>query len=114
MSPCANPRTTPAIVDGPSIHAVFSLDRAGSSPLHPPVAMLLLRPCAPALRSTRLARPVFAMSARMYASTTGGRVELAFDHHAPPKEGPHGPQDAPIIFMHGLFGSKKNNRSVSK
>ena len=77
---------------------------------------MLLRPCAPAaLRSVRFARPAFATPIRTYASTAGGRVELAFDHHAPPKEGgPHGPQDAPIIFMHGLFGSKKNNRSVSK
>lgn len=75
---------------------------------------MLLRPGAPALRSARFARPAFAMPIRTYVSATGGRVELAFDHHAPPREGPHGPQDAPIIFMHGLFGSKKNNRSVSK
>ncbi|KAI0490752.1 alpha beta hydrolase fold family [Xylaria cf. heliscus] len=47
------------------------------------------------------------------SSTTGGRVPLVFDHHAAPNSDRHR-QDAPIIFMHGLFGSKKNNRSVSK
>ncbi|KAI0868770.1 alpha beta hydrolase fold family [Hypoxylon argillaceum] len=46
-------------------------------------------------------------------STGAGRVQLVFDHHAPPNSDRHR-QDAPIIFMHGLFGSKKNNRSVSK
>ncbi|RYO93843.1 hypothetical protein DL766_008884 [Monosporascus sp. MC13-8B] len=40
-------------------------------------------------------------------------LPLAYDHHAPPGSG-RCPQDAPIIFMHGLFGSKKNNRTVSK
>ena len=75
---------------------------------------MLLRPCGPALRGVRFARPVLATPIRTYAAAAGSRVELAFDHHAPPNEGPHGPQDAPIIFMHGLFGSKKNNRSVSK
>ncbi|KAF1985958.1 alpha/beta-hydrolase [Aulographum hederae CBS 113979] len=46
------------------------------------------------------------------------RVRLTYDLHSPPpaakekveKEG----NDAPIIFIHGLFGSKKNNRSMSK
>ncbi|KAI4865366.1 alpha/beta-hydrolase [Hypoxylon rubiginosum] len=47
------------------------------------------------------------------SSTSNPRVPLAFDHHEPPKGGRHR-QDAPIIFMHGLFGSKKNNRSVSR
>ncbi|KAI1827557.1 alpha beta hydrolase fold family [Xylaria intraflava] len=47
------------------------------------------------------------------SSTPGDRVRLVFDHHAPPNSDRH-QQDAPIIFMHGLFGSKKNNRSVSK
>ncbi|KAI1129453.1 alpha beta hydrolase fold family [Nemania abortiva] len=46
-------------------------------------------------------------------STGGDRVQLVFEHHEPPKSDRHR-QDAPIIFMHGLFGSKKNNRSVSK
>ncbi|KAH0522091.1 hypothetical protein TsFJ059_005999 [Trichoderma semiorbis] len=38
---------------------------------------------------------------------------LAFDLHAPAS--PKGDEKtAPIIFMHGLFGSKKNNRAISK
>ncbi|KAL7930551.1 Alpha/Beta hydrolase protein [Trichoderma chlorosporum] len=38
---------------------------------------------------------------------------LAFDLHAPanPKADE---KTAPLIFMHGLFGSKKNNRGISK
>ncbi|KAI1117347.1 alpha beta hydrolase fold family [Nemania sp. NC0429] len=51
---------------------------------------------------------------RAYSSpATGERVRLAFDHHAPRNPDRH-QQDSPIIFMHGLFGSKKNNRGVSK
>ncbi|KAI0167045.1 alpha/beta-hydrolase [Hypoxylon sp. FL1284] len=52
---------------------------------------------------------------RQYSSggADSSRVEMAFDHHEPPKGGRH-QEDAPIIFMHGLFGSKKNNRSVSR
>ncbi|KAI1188838.1 alpha beta hydrolase fold family [Nemania serpens] len=51
---------------------------------------------------------------RAYSShATGERVRLAFDHHAP-RNPDHHQQHSPIIFMHGLFGSKKNNRSVSK
>ncbi|KAL7625470.1 hypothetical protein AAE478_004690 [Parahypoxylon ruwenzoriense] len=51
---------------------------------------------------------------RPYSSTTtSARVRLAFDHHQPQKTD-RDQHDAPIIFMHGLFGSKKNNRSVSK
>lgn len=47
---------------------------------------------------------------RKYSSIA--RVSLAFDLHEP-KQGSN-PKHAPIIFMHGLFGSKKNNRSISK
>ncbi|KAH8664339.1 Alpha/Beta hydrolase protein [Xylariales sp. PMI_506] len=42
------------------------------------------------------------------------RVSLAYEHHPPPKAEKHSAQDAPIIFMHGLFGSRKNNRTVSR
>ncbi|KAI0969829.1 alpha beta hydrolase fold family [Xylaria arbuscula] len=63
-------------------------------------------------RSTPLAASIRSLC-RTYSSATGGRVQLVFDHHAPPKSDRHR-QDAPIIFMHGLFGSKKNNRTVSK
>lgn len=55
-------------------------------------------------------RQLLPLSGRAYSTTA--RVPLAFELHKPPKETdkPH----APIIFMHGLFGSKKNNRSMSK
>lgn len=47
---------------------------------------------------------------RLYSS---GTVPLAYDLHEPPK--PVADQKtSPILFMHGLFGSKKNNRSISK
>lgn len=60
----------------------------------------------PAVRATLASAP------RFFATETA-TVNLACDLHLPPnasqpREGP------PIIFMHGLFGSKKNNRSVSK
>ncbi|KAI1407418.1 alpha/beta-hydrolase [Hypoxylon sp. FL1857] len=55
-----------------------------------------------------------AIISRPYSSSAAhSPLPLAYDHHEPPKDGRHR-QDAPIIFMHGLFGSKKNNRSVSK
>ncbi|CAJ2507480.1 Uu.00g086660.m01.CDS01 [Anthostomella pinea] len=60
---------------------------------------------------TTLGAPLRTLS-RPYSSSSS-RVPLVFDHHEPPKSDRHR-QDAPIIFMHGLFGSKKNNRSVSK
>ncbi|KAI2779454.1 mitochondrial hydrolase [Daldinia loculata] len=59
--------------------------------------------------------PFRAIISRSYSSSSAAHhtVPLAFDHHTPPKGG-HDHKDSPIIFMHGLFGSKKNNRSVSK
>ncbi|CAM1508538.1 Fc.00g053860.m01.CDS01 [Cosmosporella sp. VM-42] len=38
---------------------------------------------------------------------------LAYDLHEPPKPRTD-KQNAPILFLHGLFGSKKNNRGISK
>lgn len=59
-------------------------------------------------------------SSQARAISQGAQVEpvpvrpLAFDLHEPatPKtsEGSH----PPIIFLHGLFGSKKNNRGISR
>ncbi|KAI0852281.1 alpha/beta-hydrolase [Daldinia vernicosa] len=62
-----------------------------------------------------LGLPFRAIISRSYSSSSAAHhtVPLAFDHHVPPKGG-HDHKDSPIIFMHGLFGSKKNNRSVSK
>lgn len=42
-------------------------------------------------------------------------VRLAYDLHEPAKPVSDNPnRESPILFLHGLFGSKKNNRSVSK
>ncbi|KAK1657608.1 Alpha/Beta hydrolase protein [Colletotrichum godetiae] len=41
------------------------------------------------------------------------RLTLSYDLHEPSKR-PVGGSSNPIIFLHGLFGSKKNNRSISK
>lgn len=60
-------------------------------------------------------RHVFArhlIQRRLYGSNTK-KLALAFDLHQPTKEQVDSKQ-APIVFMHGLFGSKKNNRSISK
>lgn len=46
------------------------------------------------------------------ASRLISTVPLAYDLHEP-KGGAH-PEGKPIVFLHGLFGSKINNRSVSK
>lgn len=47
--------------------------------------------------------------------STKRTVDLAFDHHAPEAgREKSSVTSAPIIFMHGLFGSRKNNRTVSK
>lgn len=49
--------------------------------------------------------------------STQRTVDLAFDHHAPEagrERSEFSATAAPIVFMHGLFGSRKNNRTVSK
>jgi hypothetical protein len=38
---------------------------------------------------------------------------LAYDLHEPTSPKTDN-QTAPILFLHGLFGSKKNNRAISK
>ena len=39
-------------------------------------------------------------------------VKVAYDFFEPGKEATS--KDAPIVFIHGLFGSKRNNGSMSK
>lgn len=67
-----------------------------------------------AVRIARLSpstpRPAFTL--RQYSS--GTRLTLAYDHHTPPNKDGRDVTDSPIIVMHGLFGSKKNNRGISK
>ncbi len=53
------------------------------------------------------------LSRRPFSSSSLRRdeVDLAFVRHDPPDHGDKGP---PIILMHGLFGSQRNNRTMSK
>jgi hypothetical protein len=43
-------------------------------------------------------------------------MKIAYDLHEPPAKPVKGNREnaPPILFLHGLFGSKKNNRSISK
>lgn len=41
------------------------------------------------------------------------RLPLAYDLYEPPKA-KSGAENGSVILMHGLFGSKRNNRSISK
>ncbi|KAH7393573.1 prolyl oligopeptidase-like protein [Cadophora sp. MPI-SDFR-AT-0126] len=67
----------------------------------PPRISLLSRP-----------RALQSISRRTYSSQKSTRLTLAYDLHSPAKPSSSAPRA--IIFMHGLFGSKKNNRSISK
>ncbi|KAF2423312.1 alpha/beta-hydrolase [Tothia fuscella] len=71
--------------------------------MHPP----RLRPILCQLKAARLQRSI---------STSKPVVELAYDLYEPEssKKNPGAPKNAPVLFLHGLFGSKKNNRSMSK
>jgi hypothetical protein len=63
----------------------------------------------------RLMSPLsYKASAKLWKKcySTAPRVSLAFDLHEPANPSSNAP--GAIIFMHGLFGSKKNNRSISK
>ncbi|OBT95427.1 hypothetical protein VE01_05201 [Pseudogymnoascus verrucosus] len=60
-------------------------------------------------RATRLASLAVVALRRPYSSATVS--PLSFDLHEAPRGEEKG---SPIIFMHGLFGSKKNNRTMSK
>ncbi|KAH8887464.1 alpha/beta-hydrolase [Thozetella sp. PMI_491] len=61
--------------------------------------------------AARVAAPV-ELRPRWY-STRPGTVPLVYDLHEPAKPVTD-QKTSPILFMHGLFGSKKNNRSISK
>ncbi|KAL2068362.1 hypothetical protein VTL71DRAFT_16460 [Oculimacula yallundae] len=49
---------------------------------------------------------------RSYSSQKNTPLKLAYDLHSPSNPSSSAPRA--IIFMHGLFGSKANNRSISK
>lgn len=61
--------------------------------------------------SPRLLSPTLLRVCRRNYSTSR-TVSLAFDLHEPANPSSNAPRA--IVFMHGLFGSKKNNRSISK
>lgn len=61
----------------------------------------------------RLQQPLRQYASRPFSTTElSNGIKIAYDLHEPPKESTS--KNAPIVFMHGLFGSKKNNRSMSK
>ena len=65
----------------------------------------------------RLVRPAPARSllrVRSFSSTSHLHLKLAYDLYEPPIEKSKSAIGNPIVFVHGLFGSKKNNRSMSK
>ncbi|KAK7398000.1 hypothetical protein QQX98_012628 [Neonectria punicea] len=51
-----------------------------------------------------------ATAGRLYSQSVG---PLAYDLHEPASPRTDKAK-APILFLHGLFGSKKNNRGISK
>ncbi|KAI0472044.1 prolyl oligopeptidase-like protein [Xylariaceae sp. FL0804] len=68
-----------------------------------------------ACRALRLGLPTLRAAPSRAYSSSSQRVPLAFDHHGPPQPDDRDRQGGPpILFLHGLFGSKKNNRSVCK
>ncbi|KAK0739187.1 Alpha/Beta hydrolase protein [Apiosordaria backusii] len=75
--------------------------------------MMSIAPRATALRlaARRTVTPSLSQTMKMRYST----VPLAYDLHEPAKPSFDNPnKNSPIVFMHGLFGSKKNNRTISK
>ncbi|KAI3400174.1 hypothetical protein diail_4059 [Diaporthe ilicicola] len=72
------------------------------------------RPVLRGLRQTSL-RPLVAHHSSGSASGAITTVPLVYDLHEPAKPVSDSPdRTSPILFLHGLFGSKKNNRSISK
>lgn len=55
--------------------------------------------------------PIVRLNTFQYAARR--ELSLAYTLHEPPKN-TSGHHERPIIIMHGLFGSKQNNRSISK
>ncbi|KAK0392155.1 hypothetical protein NLU13_1653 [Sarocladium strictum] len=72
----------------------------------------MLAPRSPRWRQSSLRLGALTLYAR-YSQTAVVRP-LAFDLHEPPTSRTKGCSATPILFLHGLFGSKKNNRGISK
>ncbi|KAM0719253.1 hypothetical protein Q7P37_005158 [Cladosporium fusiforme] len=61
----------------------------------------------------RVQQPFRQHACRPFSTTElDSGVKLAYDFFEPAKEATA--KDAPIVFIHGLFGSKRNNGSMSK
>lgn len=61
----------------------------------------------------RVQQPFKQHACRPFSTTElDSGVKLAYDFFEPAKEATA--KDAPIVFIHGLFGSKRNNGSMSK
>ena len=81
---------------------------------------MLTRRTLPRLQSLKAS--VTSTCAQRNAFSTvelGDGIKIAYDLHEPPSKPESGLQGLrenapPILFLHGLFGSKKNNRSMSK
>ncbi|KAI1491119.1 alpha beta hydrolase fold family [Biscogniauxia mediterranea] len=86
-------------------------------------------PSSPLLLQRHLLLPFLPqrLRHRLYSTTTADNtrvVRLVYDHHEPPSSGAtitptpdddnNNKRDSPIVFLHGLFGSKKNNRTVCR
>ncbi|RMY92782.1 hypothetical protein D0864_05825 [Hortaea werneckii] len=67
-------------------------------------------------RNLQVPRGAFLAATRRPFSSTElpNGIKLAYDLYEPPEKKDSKSQDAPIVFIHGLFGSKKNNRSMSR
>ncbi|RDA90082.1 hypothetical protein CP533_5559 [Ophiocordyceps camponoti-saundersi (nom. inval.)] len=79
---------------------------------------MLLR-VAPSRFSSRTINPVascFTKSARAAVHTTCVKTPggLAYDLHKPTAEFHQIDSQPPVVFLHGLFGSKRNNQSICK
>jgi hypothetical protein len=77
--------------------------------------MQVLRTSTPAFRVA--GRRVASLAAQTRCSSTSNdaaaTVDLAYDLHEPAKPISDA-KSSPILFLHGLFGAKKNNRTISK
>ncbi|KAL2001450.1 hypothetical protein VTN02DRAFT_1766 [Thermoascus thermophilus] len=51
---------------------------------------------------------------RAFSTARALRLELSYQVFEPDAKAAAGAEGAPIVFLHGLFGSKTNNRSISK
>ncbi|KAK4193076.1 Alpha/Beta hydrolase protein [Podospora australis] len=83
-----------------------------------PTSAALRAGCAAARRFMPTSAAAPARTRRLFAaaassSSNFSTVSLAYDLHKP-EQPVHDEKTSPIIVMHGLFGSKKNNRTISR